>query len=149
NYDQALSMEAPGLESLPPVPATGPTLILKCIAAKLRGGEDDDGIARISRICPAGGGAEAVVASVRDLLSTELQRRLAASDGAGVLRLLDKTDPLAERFGAAFSSQSQTIRRDALALRENATDEEIDRLVGQVGASPDAERRLLDLGARA
>jgi len=124
-----------------------PRLHLKTVDARLRGGEDDEAVLKLTTALngdPATDDADAASKLVLD----EVQRRLTVQDLVGAIRLLDKCESLREKLGSAYVSEATLLRVEGLAMQGGVSDEEIDRLLTASADDAEAVDRLTELKVR-
>lgn len=131
------------------VVASRERLNLKILDARLRGGEDDPGVEKLTAILNGGNGEPSdSVKSAGGLVSAEVNRRLDAGDAAGAIRLLDKIQPHLGRLGDAKAAKLALLRTEAETLQAGASDLEIDPILATAPTDPDAAHRLMEHRAR-
>jgi len=124
-----------------------PRLALKALDARLRAGEDDEAILKLTAILTSPAGADSGE-SAGNLVLAEVGRRLSAQDLPGTLRLLEKCDSHAEQLGATFAGERVLMRAEATALQGGVTDEEVDRLIAGAANDPDILTQLAAIKTR-
>lgn len=117
----------------------------KCVAALLRGHEDEHAVQRLRELTDGElpNGEVSDVNSLATVLRDELRSRIstadAASDYESVLELLVLSADFIHKVGPSFEGEMEAIRSEATSKRDAA----IDHLLTTMAGDPDAEDRLV------
>lgn len=125
-------------------------LTLKALDARLRAGEDDAAIEKLTAILNGGNGQPSEGARAGgDMVCGEVARRLDVNDTVGAIRLLDKCTAHAGRMGDTYAGSAAQLRAEATALQSGATDVELDPTLASAATDPEVEQLLKEQRARA